>query len=222
MSKQTTHTILMVKPVAFSYNEQTAVNNYFQNKRIQRSDFQEYALHEFNELVKLLSANGIRVIVVDDTFVPHKPDSIFPNNWISFHEGGQVVLYPMFAENRRKERRNDIINIIEENGIVINNVDNFSFWEEQNLFLEGTGSMVLDRVNKIAYAALSDRTAESLFLMFCEAFDYKPICFIATHLVNDKRLPVYHTNVMMCIASTYAVICDQSIDDHLFYTIIIL
>ncbi len=213
-SSQTTHTILMVEPVAFGFNEQTAVNNYFQQRNnASSSEIQELALYEFRKMVEMLCANGINVIVVKDTEHPLTPDSIFPNNWISFHEGGQAVLYPMFAKNRRYERRNDIIKLIEEKGTVINNVDDFAFWEEQNMFLEGTGSMVFDRVHKIAYAGLSERTDINLFLQFCKVFGFKPVCFSANQSVVGKRLPVYHTNVMMCIATEFAVICTDSIDD---------
>ncbi|MDP4239655.1 MAG: arginine deiminase-related protein [Bacteroidota bacterium] len=222
MPKQTTNTILMIEPVAFGYNDQTAVNNYFQQKvSFTDVDLQQKALGEFNGMVALLREKGIKVLVVKDTPVPHTPDSIFPNNWISFHEGGQVVLYPMFAENRRKERRNDILQLIEEQGSVINNVDDFTFWEEQNQFLEGTGSMIFDRVNKIAYAALSERTDKSLFLQFCSAFDLKPVCFSANQSVKGMRLPVYHTNVMMTVADRYAVICLDAIDDADEYNLVV-
>lgn len=122
-------------------------------------------------------------------------------------------MYPMFAENRRKERRRDIIQLIEDQGTILNNVDDFTFWEEQNLFLEGTGSMVLDRVNKIAYAALSERTDKSVFLQFCSVFDYKPLYFSANMTVGEKRLPIYHTNIMMTVADKYALICTDSIDN---------
>lgn len=215
VKSQTTHTILMVEPVAFGFNEQTAVNNYFQQNDFKsKSDIQQLAIVEFREMVEILRANGVNVLVVKDTEQPHTPDSIFPNNWISFHEGGQVVLYPMFAKNRRYERRNDIIQLIEDKGTVINNVDDFAFWEEQNMFLEGTGSMVLDRINKIAYAALSERTDKSLFLQFCKVFEFKPVYFSANQSVGEKRLPVYHTNVMMSIATEYAIICADSIDNE--------
>ena len=214
-AKQTTNTILMIEPVAFGFNHQTAVNNYFQQKDfVVEGDVQALALEEFKGVVEKLRANGINVLVVTDTLEPHTPDSIFPNNWISFHEGGQVVLYPMFAENRRNERRKDIIQLIEDKGSIINNVDDFAFWEEQNLFLEGTGSMIFDRVNKIAYAALSERTDKSLFLQFCSIFDFKPIYFSANQSVAGKRLPVYHTNVMMFVAVEYAVVCIECIDNE--------
>ena len=210
---QTTHTILMIEPVAFGYNNQTAVNNYFQQKDIVVGDIQQLALDEFNRMVNQLRAKGILVLVVKDTPEPHKPDSVFPNNWISFHEGGQVVLYPMFAENRRNERRSDILQMLEDKGSVINNVVDFTFWEKQNLFLEGTGSMIFDRVHSIAYAALSERTDKSVFLQFCKVFGFKPIFFSALQTVDRKRLPIYHTNVMMSVGDNYAVVCTDCIDD---------
>lgn len=215
METQTTNTILMIEPVRFGFNYQTAVNNYFQQPLNDQSiDIQQLALTEFKNMVQQLRANGINILVVKDTEQPHTPDSVFPNNWISFHEGGQVVLYPMFAQNRRTERRNDILQLIEDQGRIINNVVDFTFWEEQGLFLEGTGSMILDRQNKIAYAALSERTDKSVFLQFCEVFGFKPVCFTANQLVNNQRLAIYHTNVMMCLANEYAVVCLESIDNE--------
>ena len=214
MKNQSTHTILMIEPVAFGFNAETAVNNYFQQKETDNYiDIQQLALNEFNLMVETLRAKGIDVIVVKDTEQLHTPDSIFPNNWISFHEGGQAVLYPMFAPNRRNERRKDILELIEAQGNVINNVDDFTFWEEQNLFLEGTGSMVLDRENKIAYAALSERTNKSVFMQFCSVFGYKPVYFSAFQLVGEQLLPIYHTNVMMSVANKYALVCVNSLED---------
>jgi hypothetical protein len=172
-------------------------------------------------MVGLLIANGINVLVVKDTVEPHTPDSIFPNNWVSFHEGGQVVLYPMFAVNRRKERRKDVLGLVEEKRTAINNLVDFTFWEEQNLFLEGTGSMIFDRVHKIAYAALSQRTDKGLFVQFCSAFDFKPMCFSANQSVKGKRLPIYHTNVMMTVADQYAVVCLDAIDDADEYSAVV-
>ncbi|HLP04673.1 MAG TPA: arginine deiminase-related protein [Paludibacter sp.] len=215
MPKQTARTILMVEPVAFGFNSQTAVNNFFQRKsELQNIVVQQQALSEFTLFVDKLRANDINVLVVKDTAEPHTPDSIFPNNWISFHEGGQAVLYPMFAPNRRMERRDEIIQFIENNGVGIQNVDNFAFWEEEGLFLEGTGSMVLDRENRIAYAALSERTSENVFLLFCSTFAYRPVAFSAMHSVDGRRVPVYHTNVVMSVASEYAVVCAESIDNQ--------
>lgn len=221
MYKQTTHTILMIEPIAFGFNDQTAVNNYFQQQFTNQKNIQQHALSEFKGMVKKLCQNDVNVIVVKDTEKPHTPDSIFPNNWISFHEGGQVVLYPMFAQNRRNERRKDILQIIQDKGYVINNVDDFTFWEEKNLFLEGTGSMIFDRINKIAFAALSERTNKNLFLQFCSVFDYKPVYFSANQSVDGKRLPIYHTNVMMSIADQYAVICTDCIDNNAERNIVI-
>ena len=209
------HAILMIEPVAFGFNDQTAVNNYFQQKDFHpEADIQQLALAEFNTMVETLRANGINVLVVKDTEQPRKPDSIFPNNWISFHEGGQAILYPMFAPNRRAERRKDIIEYVSTHGSPVNNVDDFTFWEEKNLFLEGTGSMVFDRENKIAYAALSERTDKSVFLQFCTVFGFKPVYFHATQPVDGKLVPIYHTNVVMCVADKYALICTNCIEDE--------
>ena len=209
------YAILMIEPVAFGFNDQTAVNNYFQQKDFHpEADIQQLALAEFNTMVETLRANGINVLVVKDTEQPRKPDSIFPNNWISFHEGGQAILYPMFAPNRRAERRKDIIEYVSTHGSPVNNVDDFTFWEEKNLFLEGTGSMVFDRENKIAYAALSERTNKEVFLQFCTVFGFKPVYFHATQPVDGKLVPIYHTNVVMCVADKYALICTNCIEDE--------
>lgn len=214
MSDQNTDTFLMVSPVAFGFNTQTSVNNYFQQKDHQtEAEIQHCALAEFENMVIQLRAVGLTVFVVQDTLQPHTPDSIFPNNWISFHERGRVVFYPMFAQNRRQERRNDIIQYLQDHGIEVNRIVDLSHWENQGHFLEGTGSMVFDRVNCIAYAALSERTEKSLFLHFCSEFNFKPVCFSAFQLVGEKRLPVYHTNVVMSVADAYAVICLDCIDD---------
>jgi len=210
---QTTHNILMIEPVAFGFNDQTAQNNYFQQQSTDSaSEIQRKALAEFKGMVGQLRLKDIHVFVVKDTPVPLSPDSVFPNNWISFFEGGQAVLYPMYAKNRRYERRNDILEYISDQGLTINNIDDFTFWEEQGLFLEGTGSMILDRINNIAYAALSERTSKDLFLQFCSTFDYKPVYFSAYQSVKGKRLAVYHTNVMLTIADKYAVVCTDAID----------
>jgi len=211
--KQTTHTILMIEPVAFGFNQETAVNNYFQQKGDSgEEDIQKRALAEFNGMVEKLRAKGMNILVVKDTHEPHTPDSIFPNNWISFHADGRVALYPMYAKNRRAERRSDILNLVVDNGFKISDIVDYTDSEKQNLFLEGTGSMILDRVNKIAYAAISERTDKNLFLRFCKDFDYKSVYFTANQTVEQKRLPIYHTNVMMCLADRYAVICMDTID----------
>lgn len=212
--KQTTDTILMIEPVSFGYNAQTAVNNYFQqNDDLSKTDVQKQALEEFNQMAEKLRSRGLNIMVVQDTALPHTPDSIFPNNWISSHQDGRIVLYPMYAENRRQERRKDILRMIAEKGFKILDIVDYSPLEKRRRFLEGTGSMILDRPNNIAYAALSERTDKELFLHFCEEFGYQPVYFSANQSVGNQRLPIYHTNVMMCVADKYAVICLDTIDD---------
>lgn len=211
---QITNTILMIRPVRFRMNEQTAVNNYFQEDiDIQDSDINAKAQKEFDAFVAILRGKGVNVIVIEDTKEPDTPDSIFPNNWISFHANGTVGLYPMFAENRRNERREDILTTLEERGFVIENIMDYTSAEKERIFLEGTGSILLDRVNNIAYCALSDRAHEDIFIEFCEDFDCFPVIFTANQTVDGKRLPIYHTNVMMAMAETFAVICLDAIDD---------
>ncbi|WP_269226003.1 citrulline utilization hydrolase CtlX [Flavobacterium eburneipallidum] len=212
---QTTNSILMIRPVAFRMNEQTVVNNYYQKglKDLLPTTVNAKAQEEFDTLVKKLQIVGVNVIVVDDTLDSDTPDSVFPNNWISFHENGDVVLYPMFAENRRAERREDILDILEDNGFVINEIMDYTTAEEDSFYLEGTGSVVLDRENGKAYCALSPRADEELFIEFCEDFEYSPILFEAFQTVEGERKLIYHTNVMLCIGDTFAVICSDAIDD---------
>jgi len=214
--KQITNTIMMIKPVGFRYNEQTAVNNYYQKVLDNLTDeqTQEKALSEFNVFVDKLRNAGVNVVVVEDTKNPDTPDSIFPNNWVSFHENGIVGLYPMCAENRRDERREDILDIlVDEHGFSIEEIKDFTEFEEHDKFLEGTGSMVLDRENKICYAAISIRTDEIAVMQFCEEFGYRPVCFTANQDVEGERMAIYHTNVLMCVADTFVVICLDTIDD---------
>jgi hypothetical protein len=212
---QTTNSILMIRPVAFRMNEQTTVNNYYQKviEGLSAETINAKAQEEFDAFVNKLRLLGVKVVVVDDKIETDTPDSIFPNNWISFHENGDVVLYPMFAENRRKERREDILDILEDNGFVVNEIMDYTSAEEEGFFLEGTGSIVLDRENGKAYCALSSRADEELFIEFCEDFEYSPVLFEAFHTVDGDRKLIFHTNVMMCIADTFAVICADSIDD---------
>ncbi|WP_417214057.1 citrulline utilization hydrolase CtlX [Bizionia sp.] len=211
---QTTNTILMIRPVHFRMNEQTAVNNYFQEDLdLKNAEINAKAQEEFDAFVDKLRAVGVSVIVENDIKALNAPDSIFPNNWVSFHENGDVALYPMFAENRRVERREDILLRLEEAGFKIENIIDYTEAENEGVFLEGTGSLLLDRINKKAYCALSARADEDLFIEFCEDFDYAPMLFTAFQTVEGKRLPIYHTNVMMCLAEKFAVICLDSIDD---------
>ncbi len=215
MIKQITNSILMIRPVQFRMNEQTAVNNYYQKKieHLTPDAVNALAVEEFDAFVQKLQAAGIQVVVVDDTKEFDTPDSIFPNNWISFHKNGTIALYPMFAENRRFERKESVVEAVEEKGFSIKHVVDYTEAEQENLFLEGTGSIILDREYQKAYCALSPRADEQLFIEFCEDFDFFPVIFSAYQTVNQKREKIYHTNVMMCIGSTFAVICLDSIDD---------
>ncbi|WPO76997.1 citrulline utilization hydrolase CtlX [Flavobacterium sp. KACC 22761] len=213
--KQTTNSILMIRPVAFRMNEQTAVNNYYQKvlDGLLPSTVNAKAQEEFDAFVEKLRSVGVDVTVIEDSVETDTPDSIFPNNWVSFHENGDVVLYPMFAENRRLERRDDILDILEEKGFGISNIVYYTSAEEEGFFLEGTGSLLLDRSNSKAYCALSPRADKELVVKFCKDFDYAPVIFEAFQTVGGERKLIYHTNVMMCLGETFAVICADCIDD---------
>ena len=212
--KQLTNHILMIRPAQFRMNEQTAVNNYFQaSAGLSPEEVVKKSQEEFDAYVSVLRENGVQVTVVQDTEDPDTPDALFPNNWVSFHQDATVALYPMFAENRRLERREAVLEILEEDGFIIDQVMDYTAAEDSGIFLEGTGSLILDRVHKKAYCALSSRADEELFIEFCEDFEYTPVIFTANQTVDGSRLPIYHTNVMMCLAETFAVICLDSIDD---------
>jgi len=216
-NKQSTDTLMMVRPVQFRFNEQTAINNYYQKaiEGLSQSEIQSKASKEFDDFVEKLRSKKINVIIVDDTPEPSTPDSIFPNNWVSFHEDGRVGLYPMYAENRRSERRNDILEqFVEKENLKISEMVDFSAHENESRFLEGTGSMILERPNKIAYAAISVRTNEVVLDEFCEKFNYTAVKFTANQTFEGTRLPIYHTNVMMCVANELAILCADSIDDE--------
>ena len=212
----------MVRPSSFRINSQTTSNNYFQ-KTTHLNDAQvlEKACLEFDNLVSLLLSNGIPVNVFQDDLVLDTPDSIFPNNWISFHSNKRIAIYPMYAYNRRLERNDKIIKFIESKGIKIDIINDYSDAENHNLFLEGTGSMVLDRLNKKSYCSLSERTSESLIEEFCDEFNYMPIVFNSYQNINKKRKLIYHTNVMMCVANKYSIICLESIDSKIDKQIVI-
>lgn len=210
---QTTNTLLMIEPIAFGYNAQTAENNYFQVNS-ENTETQDKALVEFRQFVEKLRKKDINVIVVKDTLEPHTPDSIFPNNWVSFGVDARVILYPMFAPNRRDERRMDILEQLKNEGFKINEILDYSTYEAKNTFLEGTGSMIFDHDNKIAYGSVSLRLDEQLFRNFCEKIGYTPIVFHSYQTAGQERLPIYHTNVMMCVGDQYVVICLNSIDDE--------
>lgn len=211
---QTTDTVLMIEPIAFGYNAQTAENNYFQIEQ-KDTDIQEKALEEFNNFAEKLRSKGINVITIKDTMDPHTPDSIFPNNWVSFHRDGKVVLYPMFAPNRRVERRPDILEVLKNKGFEISGTDDLSHFEDENKFLEGTGSMIFDHDNKIAYGSVSLRLDEELFRKFCAKYGFLPVVFHSYQNAGGQRLPIYHTNVMMCVADQFVVICLDCIDNEL-------
>mgnify|MGYP003630559590 CR=1 FL=1 len=212
--QQITDTVIMVRPVAFRMNEQTAVNNYFQEDiDLKNAEINKKAQYEFDSFVAKLRGIGINVLVIEDDKEMDTPDSIFPNNWISTHENGNIAIYPLYAENRRKERREEFFTKMETAGFAINSVVDYTAAEEEDIFLEGTGSIVLDRVNEKAYCALSPRADEELFIEFCEDFGYFPVVFTAFQTVSGERLPIYHTNVMMCLAEKFCVICLSSIDD---------
>lgn len=205
---QSTNNILLVRPANFGFNEETSSSNAFQNvvdspaEKIKRE-----AIAEFELFAKTLSEKGVNVIIIEDTATPVKPDAIFPNNWVSFHADGTVILYPMYAPNRRLERRMDIIESLKEDFDVSKIID-LSGYEKENRFLEGTGSIIFDRHNCIAYACLSPRTDKRLFEEVCLLLNYNPVSF-HSHDRNGKE--VYHTNVMMCISDEFAVICTESI-----------
>jgi len=216
MNSQITSHIMMVRPVGFRLNEQTSVNNYYQTvlEGLSREDANSRAIEEFDTFVQKLRMADINVYVFQDDAVPDTPDSIFPNNWVSFHEDGRVVMFPMYAENRRMERREEMFDILADDfGFEIREVEDFTHFEEIGLFLEGTGSMILDRQNRIAYAALSERTDPHVLETFCDRFDFERVMFTANQTVSGKRLPIYHTNVMMCLGSTFSVVCLNAVDD---------
>lgn len=205
----------MVRPHSFRKNEETATNNHYQRDIAQASpeEIIERAQEEFDGLVDQLKAAGVEVVVFDEAEPHETPDALFPNNWISTHADGTVALYPMFAPNRRTERREDVPLVLEHQfGFDVRQIIDFTEFESHDKFLEGTGSIVLDRINRKAYAALSDRTDARALEHFCDQLDFEPVAFQAFQTVDNQRLPIYHTNVMMSIGSGYAVVCLDSID----------
>ena len=201
--------ILMVRPFQFYFNQQTAANNFFQSN-INIENANELAIAEFDAMVEKLRAHQIKVNVVQDTKDPSTPDSIFPNNWVSTHTNGTLCLYPMYAENRRAERKSSVIEFLQSNYKIENTLD-LTDLEKEGIFLEGTGSMVLDHQNKIAYGCLSERLDKNAFNKWCDKMQFKPIAFKA---LDDKAQPIYHTNVLMCMANQFVVICLDSIPNE--------
>lgn len=212
MSQQSTSHILMVRPATFRKNEETAGNNHYQ-KDADVEDVHQQALDEFDGMVDDLRARGVDVLVVEDDPSTDTPDALFPNNWVSFHADGRVGLYPMFAPNRRRERREDILHdLVHTQGFDLDEVVDFTEFEAHEAYLEGTGSMVLDRIHGKAYAALSPRTERNAFEQWCESMDVEGVVFEAMQSVGDARLPIYHTNVMMAIGTGWAAVCLDSVD----------
>lgn len=208
--KQCTSNIFMVRPASFQYNEQTALTNDYQNKpSLSKQEVLKQAQQEFDNMVSLLEENGINVLVIEDTPTPEKPDAIFPNNWISMHQNGDIYLYPMKTANRSAERRKDIIDEIKEY-FDVRTVHDWSSFEKQDIALEGTGSIVFDHVHHKAYACLSPRTDEKLFRKLCKELQYEPIVFKA---YKSNGMEQYHTNVVMCVGEGFVVICLDSITD---------
>jgi hypothetical protein len=212
MIQQTTATILMVRPANFGFNPETASNNFYQKKDERNpSEINRLAQMEFDQFVGVLLEKGINVLVVEDTDEPKKTDAIFPNNWFSTHHDGKLVLYPMFSSNRRLERRKDLIELLMKKGFRITEIVDLTFFEKDGQFLEGTGSLILDRVNKIAYACRSLRTHAVPLNYFGRIMGYELVDFEASQLVDNIVSPIYHTNVMMHVGSEIAVVCLDSI-----------
>tara|TARA_A100001015_G_scaffold275900_1_gene333609 strand:- start:427 stop:1344 length:918 start_codon:yes stop_codon:yes gene_type:complete len=211
--KPTDH-VLMVRPASFRANEQTAANNHYQKQTaLTAAQSLLQAQSESDTLASCLRMNNIKVTVVQDTLTPDTPDALFPNNWFALLGKGQLVLFPMFAENRRAERSNRIFEALSKVGYEVMLTVDYSVYEQKQQFLEGTGSMVLDHQHSIAYCALSARADAHLFHLFCEAFNFKPVVFHAFQTVGTARLLIYHTNVMMMVAPAFALVCLDAVDD---------
>ncbi|MGB3007996.1 MAG: arginine deiminase-related protein [Chitinophagaceae bacterium] len=204
-------TILMIRPAAFGYNKETAVNNFFQSDPQISSDvLQQKALAEFDNMVQVLRNHDVNVLEIEDTKEPAKPDAIFPNNWLSTSPEGIVSIYPMCAPNRRTEKRDDILKqLVKE--FMVKDVQDWSEYEAENRFLEGTGSMVIDHDNKMIYASLSERTNPVVLEKYAAANDFQAIVFLAT---DKQGNPIYHTNVMMALGAAFCVICEEAIEEE--------
>ena len=205
---QSTNKILMVRPSNFGFNSQTSANNAFQKEGF-ADNANEKATAEFDNFTAMLKEAGVEVFVINDTPEPHTPDSVFPNNWFSTHEGGTLALYPMFAPNRRLERKEGVINFLMTN-FKFKRVVDLTDFEKKGVFLEGTGSMILDRDSCIAFACRSQRTDEEVLEQFCDELEYDYLIFDAC---DSAGKPIYHTNVMMCIGTAFAVVCLDAVND---------
>jgi hypothetical protein len=205
------NTVMMVRPAAFGFNEETAASNSFQREALlSNEEILNEALFEFDRTVNELRSHGINVHVIEDTLIPRKPDAVFPNNWISFHPDGSLILYPMEALNRRCERRLEVVLELQQK-FNFEKVIDLTHFESQNLFLEGTGSVVFDHKNKVAFAALSSRTSEVVFEELCKQIQYTPFKFAA---LDENSQPIYHTNVVMCMCDDFVVVCLECMPDE--------
>tara|TARA_X000001036_G_scaffold339581_1_gene318732 strand:- start:283 stop:1227 length:945 start_codon:yes stop_codon:yes gene_type:complete len=213
--KQNSSDLIMIEPKHFGFNIETAEDNHYQinDDLISEIEIKQKANKEFNELVKKIKEENISVRVFDDEKNIITTDSVFPNNWISLHEEGKVILYPMFSKNRRKERENSFVKSYLNNNYFINQIIDLTDWEKKEKFLEGTGSMIFDRINKICFAAISNRTSSVVLKELCDILHYDLFTFKANQTYNNNRVPIYHTNVMMSLGEKFVVICLESIDD---------
>lgn len=208
---QTTSSVLMVRPSNFRFNAETASNNFYQEEDFRSTELiQNLALAEFDNLVLLLRMHGINVVAVDDSHIPIKPDAVFPNNWLSMHDDGKLILYPIFSQNRRGERRKEIVELLIRKGFLIHEIIDLSFFEESQQYLESTGSMVLDHSAHIIYACRSIRTHLNPLSYLAKILDYRLILFDAIQEINGYLSPIYHTNVMMHVGTEFAIVCLDS------------
>ena len=204
-------TILMIRPAAFGFNTETAENNFFQNKvDLTQEQIQQKALNEFDQMVQTLRSKRIHVVVIEDTLQPPKPDAIFPNNWISTSPNGIVSVFPMYAPSRRSEKRDEIVKLLSQQ-FCVKDLQDWSEYEAEGRFLEGTGSMVIDHDNKLIYAAVSERTNISVLEKYAATNGYQAIVFVAT---DKNGRPVYHTNVVMTLGTSFCILCEEAIDEE--------
>lgn len=204
-------TILMIRPASFGYNDETAANNFFQHHPdISREDLQAKALAEFDAMVETLRQQEVDVLVLADSKEPPKPDAVFPNNWLSTSPDGKIFIYPMYAANRRTEKRDELLKQLAEQ-FIVSDVQDWSEYEAEGRFLEGTGSMVIDHEHEMIYAAISERTSLAVLEKFASGNGFQAIVFLAT---DTEGKPVYHTNVVMALGEKFAVLCEEAIEEE--------
>ncbi len=201
----------MIRPAAFGFNEETAANNFFQsNPGISKEELQKKALAEFDNMVQTLQSHDINILVIEDTDEPAKPDAIFPNNWLSTSPNGVLAVFPMYAANRRIEKRDEVLQAIGKH-FIIHDVQDWSEYEAEGRFLEGTGSMVIDYENKLIYACASERTSPAVLEKYAATNGFQAIVFLAT---DKNGMPIYHTNVIMTLGEGFCVLCEESIEEE--------